>query len=63
MKLWSLYNYKCLLNLKVDKNSARLNSSCFLNDKEQIYIVISNDFLNNKKDNIQVFDFKGNKIK
>ncbi len=33
LRLWNLYNYECLLNLKMDKNSARLNSACFLNDK------------------------------
>ena len=64
IKLWNVYNFECLLELKNINNKGDINSACFLHDNNQIYIITSNynktlDLI----DPIKIFDFKGNTIK
>ena len=59
LKLWNVNNYDCLLNIENLSNKLRLYSACFLNDNNQIYIVIGN--LNNEP--IEIFDLNGKIVK
>ena len=61
LKIWNNNNWECLLNIKNINKEGDLDSACFLNNNNQIYILTSNE----KKDSepIKVYDFKGNKIK
>ena len=63
IKIWSVINWECILNIKNINNSPDLGCSCFLKDNNQIYIITS--CRNNKSESrpIKVFDFNGNKIK
>ena len=42
IKLWNGYNFECLYNFKDIYNKGYINSTCFLNYKENIYIITSN---------------------
>ena len=61
IKLWNIENWECLLNLRANSYGIMF-SSCFLYDdtRKENFLVSSNCTGNNY---IQVFDFKGKKIK
>jgi len=60
IKLWNANNFICLLNLEnINKSRINLSLSCFLNDKNQIYIITGN--INYGP--IKVFDLKGKMVK
>ena len=72
IKVWNIKNFECILTLKNihifhSKNyQYRLNSACFLTDKNQTYIITSDcsDFLYSPlSDPIRIYDLNGNKIK
>jgi len=64
LKVWNIGNFQCLLDLKKVNESGWINSACFLNDNNQIYVLSSNVTGFSKKANlIKVFDLKGSIIK
>ena len=63
IKLWDVYNLECLLNLDNVNNDGSLNSACFLNDNNQIYIISSNYRIGYKSEPIKIYDINGNIIK
>ena len=64
IKVWNVYNWDCLLNLKNVNTNGKIYSSCFLNVlDDNNYIVTSNYNSNNQTENIKIFDFNGNKTK
>ena len=63
IKLWKVNNWECLLNLQNIYNNGYLDSACFLNDNNNLYIVASNYHWGGLSENIKVFDIEGNKIK
>ena len=64
LKVWNIGNFQCLLDLKKVNESGWINSACFLNDNNQIYVLSSNVTGFNKKASlIKVFDLKGKVIK
>jgi len=64
IKLWTVHNMDCLLNMENINDKGYLYSASFLNDinNNQIYIISSNYFVN-MSDKIKIFDLQGNKIK
>ena len=60
IKLWNINNWICILNLEYINYRGYLFSSCFLKDKNKIYILTSNVFTT--PESIKVYDFKGQKI-
>ena len=42
IKIWNITNYKCILNLEKVNKDGILNSACFLNYKNNNYIITSN---------------------
>ena len=63
IKVFNVSNWECICQLNNVNSSGWLESSCFLNNNEDIYIVTSNYNNLYNPDAIKVFDFKGNKIK
>ena len=67
IKLWDLKNFDLLLDIKNINNSGWLNSACFLNDNDDIYICSSNGENGNPTienlEPIKIFDLEGNKLK
>ena len=63
IKLWNVNNLECLLNLINVNDEGSLNSACFLNDNDQIYIISSNYRIGANSGPIKVYDIKGNIIK
>ena len=60
IKLWNIINFECLFNL--DFSKCEKISACFLNDINQIYIVIG--IIKETLDNhIKIYNFNGDKIK
>ena len=62
LKLWEPNIWECILNLENINSQGFLNSACFLNENDNVYIASSNwnfDFV----ENIKIFDIKGKKIK
>ena len=62
LKLWDIYNWECLVNIKNINKQGYLISACFLNYNRQVYILASNSHYK-KSEEIKVYDLKGNKIK
>ena len=62
IKLWNVNNFECLLNIENVNEDGSLLSSCFLNDKNQIYIVTSNQDAYYVEP-IKIFNLKGKIIK
>ena len=62
LKIWNINNWDILVNLKKTNDSGYLNSACFLNEINHIYIITSN-FNYSSAEQIKVFDFNRNKIK
>ena len=68
IKVWNNLSWECLLNLENINNHGWIDSSCFLSDNNQLYILTSNRNtagINSEleADKIKVYDFSGNKIK
>ena len=64
VKLWNINDINCLLNIPKINDSGNLLSACILNDKNQIYILISNfNWYEDMIELIKVYDYNGNKIK
>ena len=61
IKIWDIYNWENILDIKKVNNLGRLYSASFLKDNNNIYIITSNDYIISEK--IKVYDLKGNKIK
>ena len=62
LKVWETNTWECILNLENINNQGFLNSACFLNENDNIYIATSNwnfDYI----ENIKIFDIKGKKVK
>ena len=62
IKLWNITKCTCLLNINHINKKGQLLSACFLNHKNQIYILTSNKSFGDSEP-IKVYDFLGNKIK
>ena len=62
IKLWNVDNWECLYNFQKIYVAAYLYSACFMTYKIYNYIITSKNNPSSKE-NIKVFDFKGNKIK
>ena len=62
LKIWNINNWDILVNLKKVNDTGYLNSACFLNEMNHIYIITSN-FNYSSAGVIKVLDFNGNKIK
>jgi len=62
LKIWNINNWDILVNLKRTNNTGYLNSACFLNEMNHIYIITSN-FNYSLAEQIKVFNFNENKIK
>ena len=60
IKLWDYTNLECLTDIENIYENGYLFSSCFLNNKDNIYIITSNYSENN--DILKVYDLTGNKI-
>jgi len=63
IKVFNVNNWECICQLNDVNSSGWLESSCFLNNNEDNYIVTSNYNNLYNPEAIKVFDFKGNKIK
>ena len=60
LKVWNIYNFECLINIKKIYGNGELYSSCFINHNNKIYILTSNFSYNNNR--IKIFDLNGKKI-
>ena len=56
LKIWNVINFECIYNFK---NINNLYSACILNDNNNELKII----MNCPKENLHIYDFKGNKIK
>lgn len=54
IQIWDIKNWELILNINYKRRG--ITSSCFINDKNQTYIVIDSF-------PVKVYDFKGRKIK
>ena len=63
LKLWNAINWNCLLNITNVNKSGYLLSSCFLNIKNDNYLVTSNCNYYGNSEPVKIYDFNGNKIK
>ena len=66
IKLWNINTLELILNLKNINDEACMYSACFLNYKDENYIISSIDNLkglSNKYEPIKIFDFNGKKVK
>ena len=64
LKVWNIYNFEILLNLKNVNNYGKLYSACFLNNNNQIFIITMTyeDSMINENKPIKIFDLKGKKL-
>ena len=63
IKLWNVNNFTCILNLdNINESGRYLSLACFLNDKNQIYIITGNRNLGSDN-SIKIFDLKGKMVK
>jgi len=63
IKVLNVNNWECICQLNNVNSSGWLESSCFLNNKEENYIVTSNYNILDNPESIKIFNFKGKKIK
>ena len=64
IKVWNIANFECILDLGKVNLSGWMNSACFLNDNNQVYVLSSNAIGFSKDPSpIQVYDLKGKLIK
>ena len=62
IKLWKINDLECLLNIEKIYEEGFLNSACFLNENNKMYIITSNYNLDYNSEPIKVYDLNGNKI-
>ena len=62
IKIWNVNNWECILNLSNINKGGNLNSACFINKDNIIYIITSNENKDNFSEPIKIFDFNGKKI-
>ena len=62
IKLWKINDLECLLNIEKIYEEGCLNSACFLNENNEMYIITSNCNLDYNSEPIKVYDFNGNNI-
>lgn len=60
IKLWNFLNWECIFNLSSFYKFGSINFSCFLNEDDKDYIIISD---NSDKTEIKIYDFSGCFIK
>ena len=63
IKIWNTKNWECILNLTNINKSGYLESACFFQSNNNIYIITSNYNYNNNPEPIKVYNFNGEKIK
>ena len=63
IKLWNVNNFELLVTINNINKNGNLDSACFLNYQNQIYIVSSNGNLFFEPELIKIFGLNGNKIK
>ena len=63
IKLWKSTNLDLLYNFEKVNESGSLKSACFLNDNENIYIIVSNSNNFDKTKPLKIYDLNGNVIK
>ena len=63
IKIWDVYNFDCIFNLKDIYKTGNIFSSCFINDNNNIYIITSNCSLFKNSQPLKVYDLNGNFIK
>ena len=63
IKLWNVNKWECILNLPQVNKEKFLDSACFLNDNDEIFIITCNYNFKGNSESIKVFDINGNKIK
>ena len=63
IKLWDLYNWECILDLKGIYPEGFIYSSSFLDDSRDNYIITSNYNYYNSPGSLKVYNFEGKLIK
>ena len=65
IKIWNFDGWNLLSEIKNIYNRGFLDSACFLNDNNQIYLLTTNSIPNQseKSDPIKIYNLKGNQIK
>ena len=64
LKIWNLSDWNLLTDIKKVYDKGDLDSACFLNDNNQIYILTGNEMSSSKiAEPIKIYNLKGNKIK
>ena len=63
IKLWNINNFECLLNLRYINKIGFINSACFLNNNNEIYIVTSGSIYPGTPEPVKIFNLNGQKIK
>ena len=63
IKLWNINKLECILTINEIYKSGEMTSGCFINENNNIYIVVCHDYFMGKPKQIKVFDLKGKKIK
>ena len=63
IKIWDVYNWNCILNLRNIYNTGWTNTACLLSENNQNYIITCNRNNGGNCCPMKVFDFNGNKIK
>ena len=62
LKIWNIYNWDCILEIKNVNRIGVLYSASFLLENNDIYILTSNSDLLKRKDPIKIFNMKAEKI-
>ena len=62
IKIWNVNNWECILSLTNIYKKGYLSSSCFINQNNNIYIIISNFNIIGNSEPIKIFDLNGQKI-
>ena len=62
LKIWNIYNWDCILELKNVNRTGVLYSSSFLYENDNIYIITSNSNLLKRKEPIKIFNMNKEKL-
>ena len=60
IKIWNIIQWKCIINLENINNNGGILSSCFLNDKNNLYIITSGIY---NSEPIKIYSLQGDKLK
>ena len=63
IQLWNANNWECIINLENINSGGYLYSACFINEKDNIYIITSNCNWRGKCEPIKIYNFFGQKLK